>query len=244
MSSSGFSMGQAFDWGMATFKKNAAFLIGVVIVIFAVCYVPSVLGWLLRLTHAIDPRRIPIVVVATMVIWLIPIGVLGTGMIRIVLKLADGQQPRFADLFGSARLLWRWIAVQILVLLIVCAGLVLFIIPGYVWAIRFGFAPIIIVDSDVGVIESLRRSSEITQGRRLSLFAFELLVTVLIMVGTCALLVGLLVALPIAALARVHVYRQLVYGLANETLPTLDEEPGVGTGEPIPMPQSGFGDWS
>ena len=54
---------------------------------------------------------------------------------------ADGQQPRYGDLFGDLPTLWRYIAGNLLYSLIILGGLLLLVIPGVIWSIQYQFAP-------------------------------------------------------------------------------------------------------
>jgi uncharacterized membrane protein len=247
MQSNGFSMGLALDWAWETFKQNAGLLLGVSVFVLAVGYAPDIVEWLLRRTHTYDLQKNRLLYDAIAIGWLTLRALLYLGEVRIALKLIDGQQACFGDLFGGAKLLLRYIGAQILVGLIVGVGVLLLIVPGIIWAIQYSMVPYLIVDRKMRVMEAMERSSVLTYDEKWNLFVFVLVLILLALAGIVALGLGLFVAYPVILLAQVHVYRQLAYRLGQDQAQTQappDEEPGMGTGTPIPMPRSGFGDWS
>jgi len=76
-------------------------------------------------------------------------------------------------------------------------GFVLLVVPGIVWALMFSFAPIVVLDrasdgraaSKIGVIEAMKRSKDLTEGYRGTLFGISLLLILpLVVVATLAAL--------------------------------------------------------
>jgi len=92
----------------------------------------------------------------------------------------------------------------------VLPGLILFIIPGIYLGIRFQFFNCFIVDQKTGVIESLRRSWQITQGNTWNLFLFGLLLAGINILGLLCLIVGLFITIPTTTIAYIFVYRKLI----------------------------------
>ncbi len=131
------------------------------------------------------------------------------GYMRLTLRVVDGQQAAVADIFSCRRLLPRVVLGWVVYILIMLGGLVLLVLPGIIWAIRFQFFAYVIVDEDAGALESLRRSSTITRGETLNLLGFGVVCALISLAGMLALLVGALVAYPTVALADAYVYRRL-----------------------------------
>ena len=123
-------------------------------------------------------------------------------------------------------LLWLFIGLPYLVLELLKLPevvLALLIIPALVISLVFGFALYLVVDKDLGPIESLKESARITKGHRLQIFLLLLAVLGINILGIVALLVGLLVTIPVTVLAMVHAYRTL-----SETLSLTPREEIVG----------------
>jgi uncharacterized membrane protein len=83
-------------------------------------------------------------------------------------------------------------------------------LPGIYFAIRFYLFIYFIVDKKAGIIESLKRSWEITKGQAWNLFLFNLVLLAINLLGAICLLIGLLVTIPISELATAFVYRKLL----------------------------------
>lgn len=136
--------------------------------------------------------------------------IVAIGLTRIVLRVCDGQQPEYSDLYNGLALFFKYLLASILYGLIVAAGLILLIVPGIMWAVRFGFYGFLVVDQGAGPVEALRRSSALTQGARWNLFVFGLMLFGIVVLGALALMVGLFLAVPTALVAAAYVYRRLL----------------------------------
>ena len=158
---------------------------------------------------------------------------LSLGAARIGLNLVDGKPFRVGMLFGEgSRFLSAVIAVLLFGLLLLAPFLPVLILAqsaALPWTIvspllfiaalvmvylslRFGFYLFAIVDKDLGAIEALQYSSKITTGQRLNLFLLWLVMILIIIAGMVALLVGLILAIPVALVTWVVAYRWLQYG--------------------------------
>ncbi len=103
------------------------------------------------------------------------------------------------------RLIGRFLGGTFLVSLIIVGGLILFVIPGIIWAIKYMFTPLLILDKRVGIKESLKVSGKMTDGYKWSLFAYSLLVGI---IGFALLgsIFGSLIIMPIYLTSYVFVY--------------------------------------
>jgi len=140
---------------------------------------------------------------------------LGLGIVRIGLNMVSGKPAEIGMLFGEGRKLLTTVFATLLYGLLVFVGLLLLIVPGIYLALRFGQYQMAIVDKDLGVIESLKYSAQITQGNVLNLFGLGIVCLLIVIAGFLALVVGLIVAIPVAYLASFVAYRWLQYGRAS-----------------------------
>lgn len=134
------------------------------------------------------------------------------GCTRIGLNLVSGKSFNVGMIFGEGAKLPTAIGASILFYLMVIVGLVLLIVPGIYLALRFGQFQKGIVDRNLGVIDSLKYSSEITRNNRLNLFGLGILSFLIVLAGLIALIVGVFFAIPVVWLADFVAYRWLQYG--------------------------------
>jgi hypothetical protein len=198
-----FSKAEALRFGWDTLKAHLGFLAGVMLLILGLNLLPEVGR---RQTLEAAPL---LAVVWTLCGYLVQTAT-QMGLIRISLRLVDGQQPRYGDLFGDLPTLWRYIAGNLLFLLIILGGLLLLVIPGVIWSIQYQFAPFLIVDRNIGIREAFKESAGITSGVKWDLFLFFLMVMGINLLGLMAFVIGLFVTLPATMIAYTFVYRKLL----------------------------------
>jgi len=88
-------------------------------------------------------------------------------------------------------------------------GLIFLIVPGLYLALKYQFAPILVVDEKMGVMDAIKKSGEMTKGKLMDLFLLSLALLFINILGVLALGIGLLVSSPLSMLAYARVYRQL-----------------------------------
>ena len=132
------------------------------------------------------------------------------GLIRIYLDLIDQEkEDELKTLFTNYRLIWRYLGASILFGIAVALGLIFLIVPGIYFNLKYQYYAYLIVDKNMGVVEALKKSGEITKDIKWKLFCFSLAVVGLNILGALALVIGLLVTGPVSILAYVYVYRTL-----------------------------------
>lgn len=195
-----FSIKESLRFGWETTKANITFLVGT----FLVSIAPSIVGEVLGL----DERDgiIPLLLVLAAVIIQ---AALGLGLTKIHLLLARGQTVGWRDLFSSGPLLLSYIGAAILYGLVVVFGLVLLIVPGIMWCIKYGLYYYIILDEHAPPFVALERSAEITKGVRWQLLRFALVLALVNVLGAFAFGVGLLITIPVTSIAGAYVYHKL-----------------------------------
>jgi len=128
----------------------------------------------------------------------------------VTLRVCDGEKPGFADLFRFGKVFWKYIAGTIIYALIVLVGLILLIVPGIYWGIKYMFYAYLIVDEDLGPIEAIKKSGEITQGSKGTLFWLAIVCYLVLLLGLICCGVGLFLAIPTVLLAIAFAYRRLM----------------------------------
>lgn len=134
------------------------------------------------------------------------------GRIKVELNAVDNKELKYKDLFSffpQFKRVLKLVVATILYSLVVAFGLILLIIPGIYFAIKFGFYIYAITDKDSGILESFNISSEITKGVKLDLLVLVIISFGVMILGLLALLVGMFVAMPVIYIAWAYTYRTL-----------------------------------
>jgi len=225
-----FSIGESIRFGWNTMKSNFGFFALLLIIVGLICIIPGILGRLGR-------EDLPLLSAILGIISAILQMIVGMGLIRITLKVCDGKKGSLSDLFACVPLFLKYFLGSILygliflpaaILFVVMAillpnitrtsgfvyagliiGLILLVVPGIIWAIKYMFFSYLIVDQELGPVEALKRSAEITQGAKWDLLLLGLLLAGINLLGALALLIGLFATVPTAMVATAFAYRKL-----------------------------------
>ncbi|GIK84307.1 MAG: hypothetical protein BroJett025_09290 [Patescibacteria group bacterium] len=136
--------------------------------------------------------------------------IVSMGVIKAYVELIRGKKVTMDMITSVAPKAINFIVAQILMMLIIFGGFLLFIIPGIIFSIKFMFTPYLIVDKGMGPIEALKASAKMTDGVKWDIFGFMAATVVLMYSGILALFVGLIVTIPIGTLAYVILYDRLL----------------------------------
>ncbi len=120
------------------------------------------------------------------------------------------MKPELGDVF-RAQGYGPFIGATILFYIGAVIGFLLLIVPGIIFVATFGFYGFVIAErgDDVGVIESLQRSGNITRGHRWSLFGMAIVLFLVNIVGLLACGVGVIFTAGITLIAWSYLYRSL-----------------------------------
>jgi uncharacterized membrane protein len=130
------------------------------------------------------------------------------GFVTLALKASRGQPTGFGDLFSGGRFLGRFLVASIVGGIVINIGYVLCVIPGVILAFGLSLAAFLIVDQDLGGVDALKRSWEMTKGHKVTIFLFNLLgILVYLIASGCAL--GLLVAVPMNIIGSAYIYLRI-----------------------------------
>jgi uncharacterized membrane protein len=200
MTNKRFSMSEAIRFGWDATKANLLFLIGVIVLTGIIGGLPQLLS---------DRNQSSALSCVLSLISIILNTLIGLGLTKVTLDLAERRTPQLSDLWAPAPLFLNYLLAEIIFGVMFTIGLVFLVVPGIIVAVVFGLYAYVIVDRGAGPIEALSRSAEITKGVRMDLFIFGLLLIGINILGALVLLVGLLISVPISMVAGAYVYRQL-----------------------------------
>ena len=133
--------------------------------------------------------------------------VVGLGLIRAALAIVDGGKPEVAYLARTDGLL-TYIIAAILAGLIYTVGFILCIIPGLIAIFLLQFFPYAIVDGRTdNPVESLKISYEMASKNAGDLLLLMILLFLVNLVGALLCGIGLIVTLPVTAIAVAYAWR-------------------------------------
>ncbi|MFH1856572.1 MAG: hypothetical protein ABH836_05015 [Candidatus Omnitrophota bacterium] len=199
-----FSINEALLFGWNVMKKNIGFFIGILVVVFIASAAPDVINNFIK-----GKAPVAISIIIAVIFWVLQL-ILGMGLIKIALKFCGNEKPDFAVLFSGIPLFFKYLAGVILYVLIVLGGLILLIVPGVIWSIKFQYFPYLIIDKNMGPIEALKKSASITHGAKWDLLGFNVVLAVVNVLGILCLLIGAFAAVPTVMIAYAFVYRKLL----------------------------------
>src|SRR3972149_11496408 len=168
-SSKYFSKSEAINFGFETAKKNLFFYFSLFVICAFLILAYAVLQMILVSNFGILGSFI-----TGVVNWVVTASIT-LGFVNIALKLIDKKKVEKKDLFFQDwGLVFMYIITNVIRQIIIIVGLILFIIPGIIFAIKLQFVDYLIVDKKMG-IDSLSKSWNMTKGVKWNLFLFWIL---------------------------------------------------------------------
>ena len=131
------------------------------------------------------------------------------GYVKNIFQALDGEEPQFSAYGQQSRKIITYLIANILFSIAVCIGMVLLIIPGIYLYLRLQFFTAFIVEEDCGIIVSLQKSWNMTQGQTLPLFLLLLTMIGTAIVGCILFFVGIFVAVPLIYMMQCYTFRKL-----------------------------------
>lgn len=202
-----FEIKDVLSVGWHKTKEHIWFLVGLQLVVYLVNYVAghSLIGVL--------------------------IGMLSSLLLaRMALRIIRGERVGFDVLFQGLTLetFAHYFVAAVIVSLLTIAGLILFIVPGIYIAIVTVFAVYVIAEptfkprwKELSFWKAIKESRRIAKGAEWQLLWFFFLALLINLLGVIALGVGLLVSIPVTAIALAKIYDIRKQAMSNvEVVPT------------------------
>jgi uncharacterized membrane protein len=202
----GFTVGSAIRFGWETFKTRPWFFVGATIVIMLAYGVVGGISSGIDAALGATPED-PFIIGS--LINLVLSTFVGMGVTAFYLAAHDNPETVDLSTLWHPQPFWKFLGASILVGLAIGIGFVLLIVPGIIAALFFMFTMFVVIDKDLGPIEAMKESMRIGRGYRWPLLGLIVLLSLIALAGVIALFVGLLVAMPVTALAFTHAYRVL-----------------------------------
>ena len=138
-----------------------------------------------------------------------------------------GRPPEPLRHLGSHRLVWRFLVLKVVLFPAILVGMALLLVPGIVLTARLGPAFFALVDRQRGPRAAVALAWERTRGHTLGLTWLVLALVAFNLAGAAMLGLGLLLTIPMTALAGAYTFHALGDDRSTEATPALPEAPGV-----------------
>lgn len=203
MNEKSFSIDEAVSYGWKKMTENLGFFIVLILVVFLISFFFSTFASLFE-------EKLPSLSLIFNVGSLLFSVFMNIVFIRVALNIYEGDRGKIEEILTlSLPLFFKFLLASVLYFLVIAAGLLLLIIPGFYFMVKYQFVLYLVVDKGMDVVPAFNMSSEITNGVKWRLFLFDLLIGLILLIGMLLIFVGYLVAFPITIMASIHVYRKL-----------------------------------
>ncbi len=202
MKHSAISMRLAFDFAWPAFKKRFGLFTAVLLTILA--------AWVVLEIVVIAGQSFGISLWAIMHLsFLTFFAGVEVGLLQICRALSDGKAPAFAETFAYLSLGPKFLAAQILYLLMVVIGLLLLVVPGVYLGVRYALFGFCFADGETNPLRCFQQGAILSKGATTDLLRILAALFVLNLLGASLLALGLFITVPLSVLIMTKVYRQL-----------------------------------
>jgi len=203
-----FSIGASLGFAWNTFKRHGWFLVGVFLLTIVISFV---LGSISEGRNAFGSFT------GNLLSFIISM-LISISWTTIAVRYAHNQTVVFKDLFSRYSVFWKYLGASVLYWLIIVGGLILLIVPGIIWAIKYKMYSYLIIEKGLTIRESLRESARMTKGSKWKLFWFAILSGLINLAGVLALGIGFLITAPVIMIAQAHIYKSLKERVGKESV--------------------------
>jgi hypothetical protein len=137
----------------------------------------------------------------------------------LYIDISRGVEPELGKLFSfPSENTFRYFVGSLVYGFVVGVGLVLLILPGVYFALKFIFVPTLIADKEVSILKAFSMSGEMLEGEMWQMFAFQLVLLLLLLaicvVGLLFFLVGVIPAIFVVCymytFTHLHLYNKFL----------------------------------
>jgi len=196
------SIRQAFKIASPILKKRFGLFTAVLLTLFGT--------WVALEIVVIAGQRLGILLwAAAHVAFLIFAAGVEVGLLQICLALCDGGRPTYADAFTQLALGPKFLAGQMLYLLMMVIGLLLLVVPGIYLGVRYALFGFCLATGETNLTRSFQHSAILSTGSKTYLLWILVFLLVLNVLGAGLLGIGLFITVPLSVLMMTTIYRQL-----------------------------------
>lgn len=187
----------------AVTKKKFSFLVGLTLGLVILQFLSGFLGGSLEKNSPILFALFQIVITVLSII-------VTMGVQWIALKLLRDEPVILGNLLDPMGLFWRYLGASIVYGFVVFVGLILLIVPGIVWGLKYRLVWYLVLDKKLPVFEAFKESGVMTYGYKKDIFLVGILLGLINLCGVLLFGIGLLVTIPLSWIATALVYKTIL----------------------------------
>ncbi|WP_332641880.1 hypothetical protein [Aeromicrobium sp.] len=202
---SGFSATEAVSYGLKKFGENAGPILIATVLLIVAAIATDFLARALTGTDFTDNSFSIGGSISTIITNVVGF-VIGAGVTRGALDITEGHKFDIVAAFKKLNIV-NVIVTSLVVAVLTALGFALLIIPGIIVAFLTLFAIYFVVDKDTNAIDSIKGSLNLVKNNVGNTIVLILLSILVVIVGFLALCVGVLVAIPVLAIAWAYTFK-------------------------------------
>ncbi|MBE6062861.1 MAG: DUF975 family protein [Clostridium butyricum] len=139
-------------------------------------------------------------------------GAMSYGLSNISLNFANNDEVQISDIFAgfNRKVYLKILGLSLLVSIIVIIGIIFFIVPGIILALRYSQVYFILIeDNDKGVIECMKESAEMMKGHKWEFFVLQLSFILWVILSIITFGIALLWVTPYISVTYANYYKSL-----------------------------------
>ena len=219
-------IGVAIKWGWKAFVDNLGMLIVVMLATFIATSIPSFI------TSMIGENGSFLLTIPFQILSFAVNVIVGMVVFRIGLDIYDKGTFKIEEIFRDLHKVGNYLLLSVIMVFGIGLGYLLLIVPGVILSLMWVFGTLLVIDKGLPAIDALRKSKELTDGHKMTLFVNIIILSLLYMAGLLAFFVGIFVTGPVAGLAFIYIYRQFVpndeeFGISEDDFVVNNAVPGT-----------------
>ena len=143
------------------------------------------------------------------VILIIIQGVLTGGYYIMWLRMVRGEEVSFNNFMEVKPFILPLILTTLLMQLCIFGGMLLLVVPGIIISLGIWVAPMVVLDKNLSPVDANKGAWRITDGYKVDIFLFGILMTVVNMIGMIPCGLGLILTIPLSLGGVVSFYNQI-----------------------------------
>ncbi len=192
---------QLFKYSYQQFKKYMSFVIGAMLTLFVLAYLPQIYFMMHAPQNPTTESQ-----VLSLILMLVQ-AFLTLGFTKIILLLVQDKFVEVADMFNNFKIFLSYFVASFLYGIAIFLGILLLVLPGIFIAIRFQFYPYFIIEEGVSSFTALQKSYNLSQNLTVELFLLGVVVITLNIAGILLLGIGIIFTYPLTSMATAVVFK-------------------------------------